>query len=241
MIGMSLSTGISTRGNRTGVVQGRLSSVRGVRRRGSRETRDEHVEHDTDDDLLDEVLDRERGQHAGHQHATHHRADQTDERVSGDAREQAARMRRAGADPRSIATFTTPARSPMTPPRAPNTSGTDSDTAPNSRLVTGTSPRPMPDEEREDGEHPVGHGPATARACGRSMPGGRHRRSGPPGCRTRPRRSRRSAMPRRAARGPRTGREAERAGARARHREEQQRQQRGRCGEDDRRFERAAP
>ena len=40
----------------------------------------------------------------------------------------------------SIATLTTPTRSPMTPPSAPKMSGIDSDSAPKSRPVTGTSP-----------------------------------------------------------------------------------------------------
>src|SRR6478735_2077067 len=48
----------------------------------------------------------------------------------------------------SMATLTTPPRSEMTPPRAPNTSGTDRLIVPNSRPVTGTGSSPEPAKAR---------------------------------------------------------------------------------------------
>ena len=88
MIGISLRTGISQRVKRTGRFSARLvrHEQRAVEEPG--ETGHEDVEHDTDDDLVDEVLDRERRQHEGDQHAADHRADEADERVLRDAREQ---------------------------------------------------------------------------------------------------------------------------------------------------------
>ena len=43
---------------------------------------DQHVEHDTDDHLVDDVADRERREHERHQHAADHRGDQPEHRPS---------------------------------------------------------------------------------------------------------------------------------------------------------------
>ena len=57
------------RSNRGGELSVAGFGLQHLREEEARETDDQHVEHDADDDLVDQVPDRERGEHEGDEHA----------------------------------------------------------------------------------------------------------------------------------------------------------------------------